>query len=165
MAVYSLRVQSDLPVQSQYFPIVSYYFLFSMLYALFSLIWFLTAVYLENIYLTKNDMPKYLEKLIFILNKIWFYRIISYVGAEKKDDKDKKDMDVEEMNPYKCLKCQDLEKCVKCIAEKDKEDKKKKKKEKSELDVRYLNKFMFSIIFFMYFITNLIIWTIIGSSN
>ena len=161
MAVYSLRVQSDLPVQSQYFPIVSYYFLFSMLYAFFSLIWFLTAVYLENIYLIKNDMPKYLEKLIFILNKIWFYRIISYVGAEKK----KKNTDVEEMNPYKCLKCQDLEKCVKCITEQDKDDKKKKKKEKSELYARYLNKFVFSITFFMYFITNLIIWTLIGFSN
>ena len=70
--VYSLRVSSDLRVQSQYFPVISYYFLFCIMYTLLLLIWFVMA----NYYLT-NKLPKILSGPASILNKIWFCKYTS----------------------------------------------------------------------------------------
>jgi hypothetical protein len=151
--VYSLRVSSDLPVQSQYFPVISYYFLFSILYTLLSLIWFVSA----NYYLT-NKLPKILSGLASILNKIWFWKYTSNQVAIIKIAP----VQSEDMKPlYKCGKC---EECFVCLAKKESDEAKKKKKDKTDHDLKILNEFIFSIMLFLFLITNLIIWLIIATN-
>ena len=57
MAMISVRVSSDLPIQSNYLPLISLYFSFGILYTFISFNWFIIA----NVYRTNNYLPKYLK--------------------------------------------------------------------------------------------------------
>ena len=52
--VYALKINGDMPTQSEYIPLVSIYFLIATLYTLLSLIWFVMA----NYFGIKNHIPK-----------------------------------------------------------------------------------------------------------
>lgn len=58
MAIISVRVSSDIPVQSEYLPMISLYFLLSTFFTFISFNWFVAANYLKS---TKN-LPKWLGK-------------------------------------------------------------------------------------------------------
>ena len=57
MAMISVRVSSDIPIQSDYLPLFSLYFFFGILYTFISFNWFIIA----NVYRTNNYLPKYLK--------------------------------------------------------------------------------------------------------
>ena len=58
-SIYSLRVSSDIPVQSEYLPIIGYYFIFAISFILVSFIWFITL----NKFSEKKKLPKLLTKI------------------------------------------------------------------------------------------------------
>ena len=60
MGIISVRVASDIPVQSEYFPLISLYFFLSLLYTFVSFVWFVVA----NALRTKNYLPKFLNRLL-----------------------------------------------------------------------------------------------------
>ncbi len=82
--IYSLRVASDLPVQSQYFPIISYYFLFSIFYTLIIMIWFIIA----NQLLISKEIPYFFDKLANLLSylKCCKWQASKVVVDSKKED-------------------------------------------------------------------------------
>ena len=53
----SVRVSSDIPIQSDYLPLISLYFSFGILYTFISFNWFIIA----NVYRTNNYLPKYFK--------------------------------------------------------------------------------------------------------
>ena len=57
MAMISVRVSNDIPIQSEYLPLISLYFVFGILYTFISFNWFIVA----NVYRTGNYLPKYLK--------------------------------------------------------------------------------------------------------
>ncbi len=65
LAIYSLRVSGDLPVQSQYFPLISIFFFIGLLLTFIAFVWFIAANYLR----AKQRVPKILEKLCLICSR------------------------------------------------------------------------------------------------
>ena len=65
LAIYSLRVSGDLPVQSQYFPLISIFFFIGLLLTFIAFVWFIAA----NSLRAKQRVPKILEKLCFICSR------------------------------------------------------------------------------------------------
>ena len=70
MAIISVRVSSDIPVQSEYLPLIYVYFLLGLLYTFVSFIWFL----ISNVYKTNNYLPKHLKYFARALKR--FYRCL-----------------------------------------------------------------------------------------
>jgi hypothetical protein len=148
--VYSLRVATDLPVQSQYFPVISYYFLFSLFYTLISMIWFVMA----NYYMTKNKTPFLLDKLADLLSKICCWKMPAPVASPPKLEQSN-----ELTNSHKCSKC---EECSFCFIKKDTEAKKSAKKSKNDFKIKVLNEFIFILMVLAFFTTDLVIFLIIA---
>ena len=67
MAIISVRVSNDIPIQSEYLPLITLYFLLSLLYAFISFAWF---VYLEDVKSKKNSSKILIKLLLWIKNKI-----------------------------------------------------------------------------------------------
>ena len=65
LAVYSLRVSADLPVQSEYFPLISVYFFIGLLLTFISLVWFVVA----NSFNVNQHVPYILEKMTGVFLK------------------------------------------------------------------------------------------------
>lgn len=68
LAIISVRVSGDIPVQSDYLPLISLFFFLSILYTFISFIWFVIA---ENLKI-KKYMPVFIQIIanqIQILNK------------------------------------------------------------------------------------------------
>lgn len=79
-SVYSLRIASDIPVQSDFLPKISIYFIISIIYALISMLWFIFC----NHFTTKNKMPFFLYKLASILQSFSFVETVKKVMKIKK---------------------------------------------------------------------------------
>ena len=67
MAIISVRVSNDIPIQSEYLPLITLYFLLSLLYAFLSYAWF---VYLEDVKSKKNSSQILIKSLLWIKHKI-----------------------------------------------------------------------------------------------
>ena len=63
MAIISVRVSNDIPIQSEYLPLITLYFLLSLLYAFISFAWF---VYLEDVKSKKNSSQVLVKLLLWI---------------------------------------------------------------------------------------------------
>ena len=48
MAIISVRVSSDIPIQSDYMPLITLYFFLSILYTFSSFLWFVIAEHLKS---------------------------------------------------------------------------------------------------------------------
>ena len=59
VAVYSLKVSGDIPIQSEYIPLISLYFYFSIFFTLISMMWFI----IMNNCVTRNKLPIFFIKL------------------------------------------------------------------------------------------------------
>lgn len=123
--VYSLRVSSDLPVQSKYFPLISVYFLIGVLYAFMSILWFALA----NRYLTKNSVPKCFSPIAFLLKKYQTSKNVKLKDPVKDEEAEYGRI----CNKYATRKCNKCEDCQVCITAKEKEAIKKRQKEETEL--------------------------------
>ena len=88
MAMISVRVSSDIPIQSDYLPLISLYFFFGILYTFISFNWFIIA----NSYKTNNYLPKYLKAfakcLKYLSDKISIKRIEVKMIQESKVETD-----------------------------------------------------------------------------
>ncbi len=76
LAIYSVRIASDFPVQGEYIPIISIYFIMGLLFTFISLVWFAYAEYLR----TKKTMPKFMVKLAHLLS---CRRFISWMNTKR----------------------------------------------------------------------------------
>ena len=177
-SVYSLRVSSDIPVQSEYLPTISYYFIFVITFILIDLFWFIIL----NFFNDRKKIPRPMELYAVYLRK-FFSKIKGAVSCKKKQDNsinpgnnenkdlkvvtdpDSNDKNAIEVTPteepkQKCNKC-DL--CQDCQKDKDKDDKKKKDKDELEANLRVLNLTAFAIILTLTFICNMAIWLTIAT--
>ena len=68
LAIYSVRIASDFPVQGFYIPIISIYFIMGLLFTFISLLWFAYAEYLR----TKKKIPKLMVKFSRLLTCLPF---------------------------------------------------------------------------------------------
>jgi hypothetical protein len=64
--IYSIRVSSDLPVQSDYLPTISIYYISSILFTVISVFWF----YYFNLMQTSNSIPKFFKNFVRALKKL-----------------------------------------------------------------------------------------------
>jgi len=148
LAIYSLRVASDMPISSGNVPWISYYFLLGILYTFAALIWFVIANHLS----TNNYLPTFMISIAKVLK-----------GKEK--SKKIKPIQVtevvkNEMKPS-CNKC---EMCESCKANKVKEDDKKKEKSNFESYLSIINMMIFSLLLMLVTTSNLIVWFAASSS-
>ena len=77
LAIYSVRIASDFPTQSDYIPIISIYFKLGLLFTYISLLWFAYAEYLR----TKKEVPKIMVKMA---NLVACFPLISWVKRHNK---------------------------------------------------------------------------------
>lgn len=155
LAMYSLRVSSDMPVQSKSFPWISVYFFLEILYALFALIWFIAA----NHFATKHYLPNCVSRLATIL-KHYSHLEIHKVSDIRTQVKMKTVETIQKVDTLKCNKC---ELCEKCLSKKEKDDEKKRKNEDLESCISVLNYLAFLVLFTLTFISTLIIWFAVSS--
>ena len=66
MAIISVRVSNDIPIQSEYLPLITLYFLLSLLYAFISYAWF---VYFDDVKSKKNSSQVLVKLLLWIKHK------------------------------------------------------------------------------------------------
>ena len=140
-AVYSLRIASDLPVQSLYLPKISWYFLTSISFSLISMFWF---VY-QNRCISKSEMPNWLT---FLGEKLKRFFCLCF-QANKDEIKE------EERKSHKCKLC---DRCKNCDKDFCKDEEKKKKKKTVEGNCEAINYFLAIIIIIALFITQMAIW-------
>ncbi len=154
--IYSLRVASDLPVQSQYFPIISYYFLFSIFYTLIIMIWFIIA----NQLLISKEIPYFFDKLANLLSylKCCKWQASKVVVNSKKEDVDNS---TDDSSATRCFKCQE---CSFCLIKKKNDTIEQNNKSKHEFKIKILNDFFFLFMVFLFISTNLIIWILITTN-
>ena len=69
-SVYSLRVSSEIPVESDFLPMVTLYFILGITYTFVSFNWFILANELAQ----KKDWPKFLKQLASGIKRILFWK-------------------------------------------------------------------------------------------
>ena len=137
LAIYSLRVSGDMPIQSKNFPWIAIYYFLGIFYAFISLVWFVIANQLRS----QNNLPKCLVNLVKKISeqpKKSRINPIEDAGNEKK--------------------CNNCEMCEKCLETKEKEDAKKKEKNNVEKFVSVLNLIFFFLLLLATLISNIYIW-------
>ena len=80
----SVRVSSDIPIQSDYLPLISLYFFFGILYTFISFSWFIIA----NVYRTNNYLPKYLKafaKCLKYFNEKMLKKLANKIDVNQKN--------------------------------------------------------------------------------
>ena len=155
-SVYSLRVATDMPVESNFLPMVTLVFVFSTTYTFLSMIWFIIA----NEFVTKNNIPKCLIVFACGIKRVLFWKFNS--KKDKKVDLKPEKIEViitpqsdrlanvetinqltkllESLSKPPCYNCGF---CEKCLEEKKSEKEKKKNKELNEENVSALNHSVF----------------------
>ncbi len=176
--VYALKINGDMPTQSEYIPLVSVYFLVATLYTLLSLMWFVMA----NYFVIKNHIPNLLVLIVQAVQCI----------KQKEEDKKKKDLSNQSTNksPIETVNreatnnfkfkedsemrnrnstniqflakptCNTCNKCEECD---EIENKKKKNKNIFDKNLKTLNLIAFSIVFLIMVVSNLCIWIIVAT--
>ena len=164
-SVYSLRVSSDIPVQSEYLPIIGFYFIFAITFILIAFIWFIIL----NQFNEKKSIPRYMEiygnrfrSIIESLSNIKLMKmkqnnligpdndlgVITTVCGDELKSQDECEKD-------KCTKC-DL--CKGCLKEKHEEHQRFKDLEALTSNLTVLNLTAFFIIFISTLAINLFVW-------
>ena len=152
-AVYSLRIATDLPLQSEYLPKISWYFITSITFNLISMLWF---VYQERCR-SKSEIPTWLG---YFGEKLKLLFCLCFPPEKEKNKKvaplGSKNVQEDEKKCKFCDRCNDCEK----IFKKDDDKKKLKKDVDAKLDA--VNHFIFLSILFSIFITQMAIWVSIN---
>lgn len=95
-SVYSLRLSSEIPIQSMYLPMINLYFVFSIIYTLLGFIWFTVYEHLKK----KECLSLLLDQIIdlcLIFNKVSSKQVNSK-SRETCDDENGAKKDREERN-------------------------------------------------------------------
>ncbi len=158
LAIYALRVSSDMPVESRMFPMISVYYFLSILYTLITLIWFMIANQISN----ANDLPKYLMDFGSTFKELLAKKRVDPVKnfeiIQEQVQSDLNSTNNNEVQPPLLKRCNQCEMCKKCEEIKEKEEAKKKNKKKIEAFVSFLNWIVFALLAIAVFISNLFIW-------
>lgn len=186
-SVYSLRISTDLPVQSMFLPKISVYFICSIIYNIFAMFWHITRDRLQK----KKELPKWFIYFCEILKKVFCF------PQEKKDKNnkiepnnvnaingamitvetsDQKDMDIsksvfqnpilpkpttitaDSMQTVTKKKCNQCDRCEECDTEYKKEKDKNKKKKEIEENLEAMNYFFLILMIIAMFISQMAIW-------
>ena len=163
-SVYSLRIASDIPVQSDYLPKISTYFISSISFNLMAMNWFV----LRNRFMTQGSMPRFLEIICDLLKKVFCYCFPEEKKTSNKTAPDDKVAEngeankvgrLEQIATNKIVKCSLCDRCDDCQADHTKEKDKNKKKKDMESKLEAFNYLYFIILFISMFITQIVIWT------
>ena len=80
LAVYSLRVSNDLPVQSEYFSIISIYFFAGLIQAFLSLVWFT----ISNSWINKLETPRLIDLVVSKVIKESLFKVEYQLDLDRK---------------------------------------------------------------------------------
>ena len=172
-SVYSLRISTDMPVESNFVPMVTLYFILGISYTFLSFIWFIIA----NEFITKSYLPKFLISVASVVKRVLFWKFgeaplwvrqqISTMSTAKvnalpetSDNVINKTNNKEQLDNSLGTKSNSCEKCEK---EKDTEREKKKKKDSTEANVSALNHFMSLVMLLIVIACNVTIWLLISN--
>ena len=181
-SVYSLRISSDMPVESNFVPMVTLYFILSISYTFLSFIWFIIA----NEFITKNNMPNSLANLACVIKSVLFWKfdkapfwqrkiLPKYESGPKAEDKCETKPTNKEPNdkmpqpelskPETPIKspCNNCNICESCLKEKGKEKDKKNKKDTNESNVSALNHLVGFIMLLIVVACNATTWLLISN--
>ena len=164
-SVYSIRISSDMPVESEYLPLVTLYFMLCIMNTFLAFNWFLIA----NEFLAKSKTPKLLTCLASRIRSIFSLRLKLKLLKRKTDENSSKvspntelETQGNESNTSKtrCNKC-DL--CEKCEQKSLSEEEKKVKKELNESNVSLLNYLVWFVLLTFMVASDLTIWLLISN--
>ena len=174
LAVYSLRISSDMPLQSDYLPDITAYFLSAISLNMVTFFW---VVYLNRCS-TKGEMPRCLEILAVFLKKYPFRCLFPVVKTkDKPEDENTDEKNVvqyyypfngshfithlkkpEKSESKKKLKCRLCDRCETCESETKKDKDKSKDKKELESKLEAVNYLVFIILFLAMVSVQLGIW-------
>jgi len=97
--VYALKLNNEMPVQSEYFPLASIYFIVALVYTLISLAWFVMA----NHFVITKKIPNCLIAVAELLRKPFSRSSFKSKNVSKKEtsfnlDKDMDNEEIDKMN-------------------------------------------------------------------
>lgn len=161
-SVYSLRIASDIPVQSDFLPKISIYFILSIIYAQLAMIWFILC----NRFTTQGKLPMYLDMFGDKLKLIYF------CCFTKENEKINKTTQIDDSQTNKGLsvangeqnmntikhKCNSCDRCNTCDEEHSKTKSKEITKKDVEAKLQAINYLTFSIFLVSIFISQLVVW-------
>ena len=190
--VYALKINGEMPTQSEFVPLVSVYFIVATIYTLVSLIWFVTA----NFFVIKSNIPK---PLVFVAEKIQFIFFFDCISKKKNSSqkspppkvgsvesvyrspietinqpvnlnrRPKRDEEEDDSRSQKFIFIDELKRkcdsCPKPLCEgcDSKEKEKKNAKKAFDRNLRTLNLLAFFVVFLIMLISNLCIWLSIAN--
>ena len=184
-SIYSLRVSSDMPTQSQYLPMVTLYFLLGITYTFMAYMWFILA----NEYQTKGKMPQvlvsfapYVKRTLFwifnadpwwkkrkyiapnntVNNLVFEIKIPQTSATSNAKNAESNQGEAEEIftQPKKCHNC---DFCGKCLANKEQEKETKSNKQLFESNLSAINYFAFFVLFLIMLGCNLFVWLMVSN--
>ena len=174
-SVYSLRIASDMPVESNFVPMVTLYFVLGISYTFLSLVWFIIA----NHFIAKNALPNFLTEFASFLKRILFWKYdaqplwrhtkakvdlaeikdVDNLDNSAENPSDKKNENMTSTEKSTCFTC---DQCFECRKDKANEREKAKNREITEKDISVLNHFMCFVMFLIILACNLITWLMIS---
>ena len=171
-SVNSVRVSSDMPVESEFLPMVTLYYILGISFVFLAFNWFILA----NEFSTKNNLPKCLLKCVLITKRIVFWKFnekpfwlrrknvspsLTLPSKDKIFDDTSIKTGVPEIKLKEVKTCFNCDLCENCLKLKDAEKEKRSVKELNETNVAALNCFMFFILFTIMLGCNLIAWLLV----
>ena len=185
-SVYSLRIASDMPIESNFVPMVTLYFILGISYTFMSFVWFIMA----NEFIVKSYLPQALLSFASVIKRalfwkfdeepFWRKKVAPVVSSPKNEsgqdvkvdlnassnvalsDTSVKKVMLSDLPSTKSV-CNNCDHCATCKAEKEKDKDKKKKKDSIESNVSALNHFICFTLFLIVVSCNLITWMLISN--
>ena len=183
IAVYSVRISSDIPIQSEYLPLISLYFFLSILFTFIAMLWFIIL----NRFATNKTMPKLFmvvaEFMMNIIKRKNKQVLVTPATEEKSDNKDEivsieSKINSKQQNneltagfshtKIKCrqkFNCLSQALCLKCSQSEEYEKEKINKNKYFESCLQIINNIFLCILFLIMFISNVAIWIIMASNR
>ena len=182
-AVYSLRISTDLPVQSDYIPKITAYFVFSIAINLLVMLWYVQ----RNHFIAKGEMPAWLSAFAVLMKRVFCYcfppekKVTPKDGIKEKEKPNdcqiilisEKPQDVPVLPVAVAIetktevkqKCNFCNRCETCEADLKKEKDKGKNKKEVESKCDALNWFLLVVVFVTITCVELGIWTSINNNS
>ena len=179
IAVYSVRISSDIPIQSEYLPLISLYFFLGILFTFIAMLWFIIL----NRFATNKTMPKlFMVVAEFMKNIIKRKNKPVQVTPANEEKSDNKDVSFESkinsnqqnneltagLTKIQCrqtINCLSRDFCSKCSQSKENEKENNIRNKYFESCLQIINSIFFCILFLVMFISNMAIWITMASNR
>ena len=158
-SIYSLRVSSDMPTQSQYLPMVTLFYMLGISYTLLALTWFI----LVNEWQTKSSMPKWLNCLAVCVQRTLFCCVFDIAPFWKKGGATKTQVQAKSDAVKRLVsKCNNCDLCEQCLSNKQQEKTSKTKKQRHDTHLSAINCFVCFVLFVVMIVSNLVVWLFVS---